>query len=82
MADVAQVLHALRLALDPNAELRHESSSFLQQASMSPLYYSSLVRIFSAHDLDLGPAGRDVRLQALVQFKNGVDKYWRRGAPK
>ncbi|KAL8284260.1 hypothetical protein RQP46_005009 [Phenoliferia psychrophenolica] len=80
-ADVSQVVHALRLALDVNAELRLQSLTHLQLAATSPNFYPSLVRIFSATDLDLGPDGRQIRQQAVVQFKNGVEKYWRRGAP-
>ncbi|KAK4702500.1 importin-11, partial [Phenoliferia sp. Uapishka_3] len=80
---VQQVTNALRLALDPDAQVRLDSLTQLQQAATTPGFYTYLVRIFSANDTDLGAGldGRYIRLQAVTQFKNGVDKYWRRGAP-
>lgn len=49
-----------------------------------PSYYSSLVEIFANRELELGDEQQRamIRLQAVLQFKNGTDKYWRRGAAK
>jgi hypothetical protein len=73
----AEVITALSLALSPSPESRAQSLSALQAWSILPGYYSYLVKIF----IERGGAIDDgVRLQALLQFKNGVDKYWRRTA--
>jgi hypothetical protein len=72
------VLQALALALSPDPQQRSHSLSQLQQWATLPGYYSLLVGIFTAR----GGVQQEIRLQAALQFKNGVDKYWRKGAPK
>ncbi|KAM0793458.1 hypothetical protein ACM66B_000901 [Microbotryomycetes sp. NB124-2] len=74
------VLHALASALSPDQAEREASLHHLQQWSIVPGYYSSLVQIFSDKQLELGPTHAQIRLQAALQFKNGVDKYWRKSA--
>jgi hypothetical protein len=76
------VLSALASALSPNEIERAASLAQLQSWATVPGYYSSLVEIFANRALQLGPASREIKLQAVVQFKNGVDKYWRRSATK
>lgn len=76
------ILAALASALSPAPAERDSSLAQLQAWSTVPGYFSSLVEIFANRQLALGPGSRDIRLQAVVQFKNGVDKYWRRTAVK
>ncbi|BGP12651.1 hypothetical protein JCM10213v2_000568 [Rhodosporidiobolus nylandii] len=71
------VLNALALALAPDPAQRAHSLSLLSSWATLPGYYALLVGIFTARD----GVQREVRLQAALQFKNGVDKYWRKGAP-
>lgn len=74
------LLSALASALSPTEELRTASLAQLQSWTTLPGFYSSLVEIFANKELELGNGTREIRLQAVVQFKNGVEKYWRRGA--
>lgn len=76
------LLSALASALSPTQELRAASLAQLQAWTTLPGFYSSLVEIFANKELELGEGTREIRLQAVVQFKNGVEKYWRRGALK
>jgi hypothetical protein len=77
-ASPSEVTSALSLALSPSPETRSSSLAALQAWSTLPGYYSYLVNIFnSATQVE-----DQVRLQALLQFKNGVDKYWRKTANK
>ncbi|GAA5891120.1 hypothetical protein JCM6882_006430 [Rhodosporidiobolus microsporus] len=72
----ADVLQALAFALSPDPQQRAHSGQLLQGWSTLPGYYSLLVEIFTARD----GVDRNIRLQAAVQFKNGIEKYWRRTA--
>lgn len=76
------ILSALSLALSPSPTEREASLAQLSSWTTTFGYYSSLVDIFTNRQLDLGPASREIKLQAAVQFKNGVDKYWRKTAVK
>lgn len=70
------VLEALQLSLasDPNA-LDH-ARLVLGQWARAPRFYTYLVDVFTSRE----GVQLDVRLQAALQFKNGVEKYWRKGA--
>ncbi|GAA5972295.1 hypothetical protein JCM11641_002396 [Rhodosporidiobolus odoratus] len=70
------VLEALTYALSPDPSQRSHSLQLLQQWAILPGYYSLLVGIFTASE----GVQWEIRLQAALQFKNGVDKYWRKGA--
>ncbi|GAA6004411.1 hypothetical protein JCM10207_000715 [Rhodosporidiobolus poonsookiae] len=70
------VLQALALALSPDPSQRSHSLSLLQNWATLPGYYALLTGIFTARQ-GVPP---ELRLQAALQFKNGVDKYWRKGA--
>ncbi|GAA6036573.1 hypothetical protein JCM8097_001232 [Rhodosporidiobolus ruineniae] len=70
------VLQALSFALSPDPLQRDHSLQLLQGWATLPGYYSLLVGIFTARE----GVQREIRLQAALQFKNGVDKYWRKGA--
>lgn len=72
------VLQALALALSPDPSQRSHSLSLLQNWATLPGYYALLTGIFTARQ-GVPP---ELRLQAALQFKNGVDKYWRKGAQK
>ncbi|ORY75687.1 armadillo-type protein [Leucosporidium creatinivorum] len=74
------ILTALSSALSPSQAEREASLAQLQAWATVPNYYPSLVEIFANKEHDLGAGHREIRLQAAVQFKNGVDKYWRRAA--
>ncbi|KAK4055221.1 hypothetical protein OIV83_000501 [Microbotryomycetes sp. JL201] len=74
------VLQALAAALSPLQAERDASLHQLQQWAVVPGYYASLVQIFSDKQLELGPTRAQIRLQAALQFKNGVDKFWRKSA--
>lgn len=79
------LLQALVSALSPSPDLRSSSLNQLQSwASSIPGYHASLVEIFANKDLELGTEqeSRSIRLQAALQFKHGVEKYWRKGALK
>ncbi|GAA5896429.1 karyopherin KAP120 [Sporobolomyces salmoneus] len=73
----SEVISALSLALSPSPESRSQSLAALQAWSTLPGYYSYLTKILTERG---GGIDDQVRLQALLQFKNGVDKYWRRSA--
>lgn len=70
------VLEALQLSLasDPNA-LDH-ARLVLGQWARAPRFYAYLVDVFTSRE----GVQLEVRLQAALQFKNGVEKYWRKGA--
>lgn len=76
------LLTSLASALSPSQEQRQASLAQLQAWTTLPGYYASLVEIFSRRELELGTSAREIRLQAVVQFKNGVERHWRRGALK
>ncbi|KAJ8297055.1 Importin-11 [Rhodotorula toruloides] len=72
-----EVFQALAHALSPDQTHRQHSLDLLQRWATMPGYYSFLVGVFTQRE----GVPREIRLQAAVQFKNGLDKYWRRGAP-
>ncbi|GAA5889895.1 hypothetical protein JCM5296_003642 [Sporobolomyces johnsonii] len=78
-SSVNDVLHALSLALSPDPAERDHSLQLLQAWATLPGYYSSLIDLVGAKDPNAIQS--EIRLQAALQFKNGVDKYWRKGAP-
>lgn len=43
---------------------------------VEPLFYTTLLNVFTDYSIDAS-----IRWQAVVYFKNGVDKYWRKNAP-
>jgi hypothetical protein len=73
-----ELVAALAAGLSANADEREASRQFLQQHQDQPGFQYELVTIVTARDtLDV-----NVRLQAIIQFKNGIERYWRRGAPQ
>lgn len=79
----SQVITALSLALSPSPLERTQSLEALQSWSTLPGYYYYLTNIFTSSRSRGGEVLDDqVRLQGLLQFKNGVDKYWRKSSNK
>lgn len=70
------VLEALAHALSPDANLRNAAGDQLAGWATLPGYYHHLVHAIEARH-HVPP---DIRQQAAIQLKNGVDRYWRRGA--
>ncbi|GLH14983.1 Importin-11 [Gryllus bimaculatus] len=70
------VLETLRHAANQNAEILKPAESRLREWETEPGFYSILLNIFSNHSIDV-----NVRWLAVLYFKNGVDRYWRKTAP-
>ncbi|GAA5950880.1 hypothetical protein JCM3765_004618 [Sporobolomyces pararoseus] len=76
-----EVINCLSLALSPSPIERSNSLQALQSWSTLPGYYLYLTNIFTSREEEVGGVGvvnDQIRLQSLLQFKNGVDKYWRK----
>ncbi|XP_066986451.1 importin-11 [Macrobrachium rosenbergii] len=71
------VLETLRLATSQDAEVLRPAEERLQEWETEPGFYSTLVEIFSEHSIEV-----NVRWLGVLYFKNGVDRYWRKTAPK
>uniref|UniRef100_A0A0P4WDI7 Importin N-terminal domain-containing protein n=1 Tax=Scylla olivacea TaxID=85551 RepID=A0A0P4WDI7_SCYOL len=71
------VLETLRRATSQEAEVLKPAEQQLQLWETEPGFYSTLVEIFSEYSLEV-----NVRWLAVLYFKNGVDRYWRKTAPK
>lgn len=72
----ALVLDTLNRATSQDTEVLKPAEKRLQEWETEPGFYSVLVDIFSNHGID-----SNVRWLAVMCFKNGVDRYWRRNAP-
>lgn len=73
-----ELVAALAAGLSVNAGERDASRQFLAEHQGQPGFQYELIRIVAARNtLDV-----NVRLQAVIQFKNGIERYWRRGAPQ
>ncbi|GJN91530.1 hypothetical protein Rhopal_004553-T1 [Rhodotorula paludigena] len=70
------VYDALAHALSPDANLRQRSRHLLDQWATLPGYYAHLAAFVAARE----GVPAEIRLQAALQFKNGVDRYWRKAA--
>ncbi|KAK3886184.1 hypothetical protein Pcinc_009644 [Petrolisthes cinctipes] len=71
------VLETLRQASSQDAAILKPAEQQLQLWETEPGFYSTLVQIFSDHSVEV-----TVRWLAVLYFKNGVDRYWRKTAPK
>ncbi|GAA5991993.1 hypothetical protein JCM10908_000686 [Rhodotorula pacifica] len=70
------VLQALQLSLSSDPAALDHARQLLGTWARAPSFYTYLVDVFSAREgIQL-----EVRLQAALQFKNGVEKFWRKGA--
>ncbi|KAJ7409525.1 Importin-11 [Willisornis vidua] len=72
----AVVLRVLTQATSQDTALLKPAEEQLKQWETQPGFYSVLLNIFTNHSLDV-----NVRWLAVLYFKNGIDRYWRRVAP-
>uniref|UniRef100_A0A672GCJ5 Importin-11 n=1 Tax=Salarias fasciatus TaxID=181472 RepID=A0A672GCJ5_SALFA len=70
------VLQALTQATSQDTAVLKPAEEQLRQWETQPGFYSVLLNIFNNHTLDV-----NVRWLAVLYFKNGIDRYWRRVAP-
>ncbi|KAL4630065.1 importin-11 isoform X1 [Arapaima gigas] len=70
------VLQALTQATSQDTAVLKPAEEQLRQWETQPGFYSVLLSIFNNHMLDV-----NVRWLAVLYFKNGIDRYWRRVAP-
>lgn len=71
------VLEALQYACSQNIELLKPAEQKLSEWETEPGYYTTLVKIFSDQAIDA-----KIRWMSSLLFKNGVERYWRKNAPK
>ncbi|XP_069360419.1 importin-11-like [Maniola hyperantus] len=72
----ALVLDTLNRATSQDTEVLKPAEKKLQEWEIEPGFYSVLLNVLSNHSIDV-----NVRWLAVMCFKNGVDRYWRRNAP-
>ncbi|XP_061134737.1 importin-11 isoform X1 [Syngnathus typhle] len=70
------VLKTLTHATSQDTTVLKPAEEQLRQWETQPGFYSVLLNIFNNHMLDV-----NVRWLAVLYFKNGIDRYWRRVAP-
>ncbi|XP_035392067.1 importin-11 isoform X5 [Electrophorus electricus] len=70
------VLQALTQAASQDTAVLKPAEEQLRQWETQPGFYTVLLSIFNNHMLDV-----NVRWLAVLYFKNGIDRYWRRVAP-
>ncbi|XP_057689047.1 importin-11 [Corythoichthys intestinalis] len=70
------VLKTLTQATSQDTAVLKPAEEQLRQWETQPGFYSVLLNIFNNHMLDV-----NVRWLAVLYFKNGIDRYWRRVAP-
>ncbi|NXU08627.1 IPO11 protein, partial [Pardalotus punctatus] len=70
------VLRVLTQATSQDTAVLKPAEEQLKQWETQPGFYSVLLNIFTNHSLDV-----NVRWLAVLYFKNGIDRYWRRVAP-
>lgn len=73
----SMLLETLVMATSQNVEQIKSAEVKLRNWEVQSGYYSSLIKIISNYSVD-----PTVRCLATFVFKNGVDKYWRKNAPK
>ncbi|XP_072353064.1 importin-11 isoform X4 [Scyliorhinus torazame] len=70
------VLQTLTQAASQDTTILKPAEEQLKRWETQPGFYSALLNIFNNHALDI-----NVRWLAVLYFKNGIDRYWRRIAP-
>lgn len=70
------VLQVLTQATSQDTAVLKPAEEQLKQWETQPGFYSVLLNIFTNHSLDI-----NVRWLAVLYFKHGIDRYWRRVAP-
>jgi len=71
------LLHSLQAASSNNPHQIQSGTKQLQQWEKSSGYYKHLQSVFIEKSLPV-----EVRYLAVIQLKNGIDKYWRKTATK
>ena len=71
------LVHALQSASSTNPVQIQTGTKQLQEWERSPLYYRHLQSAYIDHGLPI-----EIRYLAIIQLKNGIDKYWRKTALK
>lgn len=71
------VYQALDLASSQDATQIKQAEAKLAQWEGEPGFHTTLQGLFADHSVDMR-----VRWLAVVYFKNGVQKYWRKNSPK
>ncbi|KAF2458398.1 armadillo-type protein [Lineolata rhizophorae] len=72
----ALLYHVLRSASSSDPQQIQTGTKQLQNWETTPGYYPLLQTVFMDKSLPL-----EVRYLAIIQLKNGIDKYWRKTAP-
>ncbi|XP_022824484.1 importin-11 isoform X1 [Spodoptera litura] len=72
----ALVLDTLNRATSQDPDVLKPAEKKLQEWEVEPGFYSVLLNVLSNHSID-----GNVRWLAVMCFKNGVDRYWRKTAP-
>ncbi|XP_077988870.1 importin-11-like [Glandiceps talaboti] len=70
------VLQTLSRAASQDAATLKPAEQQLKQWETQPGFYSILLAIYTNHSVDI-----NIRWLAVLYFKNGVDRYWRKTAP-
>lgn len=71
------LLHVLKSAASPNPQQIQTGTKQLQEWERAPGYYRHLQSVFIDRSLPV-----EIRYLAIIQVKNGIDKYWRKTATK
>jgi len=71
------LLETLSRATSQDVAILKSAEVQLREWEINPGFYSTLLKICSEYNID-----PSVRWMAALTFKNGVDRYWRRTAPK
>ncbi|XP_054286364.1 importin-11-like [Macrosteles quadrilineatus] len=69
------VFETLQQAASQNSDVLKPAEQKLKEWEGVPGFYTILFDIFSTHTVDV-----NVRWLAVLYFKNGIEKYWRKGA--
>lgn len=71
------LLHAVQSASSGDFHQIQAGTKQLQQWEKVPGYFKHLQSVFIARELPV-----EMRYLAIIQLKNGIDKYWRKTATK
>ncbi|KAF1351224.1 armadillo-type protein [Delphinella strobiligena] len=69
------LLHVLKSAASPNPQQIQTGTKQLQEWERAPGYYRHLQSVFIDRSLPV-----EIRYLAIIQVKNGIDRYWRKTA--
>lgn len=66
------LVYHLAHSLSPSAQEREAALAWLQACQAEPGFQHCLIEVVAAREL-----GKEVRTQAVLYFKNCLDKYWK-----